>query len=240
MGLPETCAKIGGVSAISPMSTAFARCASISWGPELNTLHLIVYGSCRSCPDAANSAFVVPASVPTRKVNEPAPLSLPASFVPQAASTTVMAIAMHSRAAASDILNPQLRQQPGAPLRHGDGLPAPWLINVNPLIEANPPAVEHEHAVGEQDRLVDVVCHQQHRWSQLGDQATQQCVHLHAGEGVKGSERFVEKEEAGFTGQGPRHGDPLCLTPRQGERPGPFQAGQAHVGERSAAGFPVG
>ena len=86
---------------------------------------------------------------------------------------------------------------------------------------------EHEHPVGEQDRLVDVVGDQQDRGPVAGAQLLDEGVHPHPGQGVEGAERLVEQQQLGLADQRPGQRRPLGLAARQGLGPVVLVAGQA-------------
>ena len=88
------------------------------------------------------------------------------------------------------------------------------------------PAVEHQHAVGEHDRLVDVVGDQQHRRPVPVAQAAEQRVHPDAGQRVERAERLVGEQQFGFAHQGSGQRDALLLAAGQLVRPRPLASGE--------------
>ena len=66
------------------------------------------------------------------------------------------------------------------------------------------PLGEHEHAVGELRRLLDVVGHEHDRARLLAQQPRQLAAHAEAGQVVEGREGLVHEQQVGVAGQGPR------------------------------------
>src|SRR6478735_12382765 len=62
------------------------------------------------------------------------------------------------------------------------------MVELDPSVAAEAPAIEHEHAVGEHDRLVDVVGHELYRGLVAAAQLTEQPVNLQPGERVERAE----------------------------------------------------
>ena len=62
---------------------------------------------------------------------------------------------------------------------------------------------EQDDAVGEVERLLDVVRDEQDRRRLGGVHLAQQVLHLQPGQRVEGAERLVEQQDAGVAGQGP-------------------------------------
>ena len=112
----------------------------------------------------------------------------------------------------------------GSDRRRGLGTSTAWSSEMRPV-------GEHEHPVGEQDRLVDVVGDQQHGRTVLRHSVLQQAVHSDPGERVERTERFVEQQQFGLADQGAGQCDPLRLSARQVHGQLVARAGQAHLGE---------
>ena len=74
---------------------------------------------------------------------------------------------------------------------------------------------EHHHAVGQNDRLGDVVRHHDHRAGELPQQREQQLLHADAGLRVERRERLVEDEQARLGHEGARERDALAHALRQ-------------------------
>jgi hypothetical protein len=84
---------------------------------------------------------------------------------------------------------------------------------VDGQVEADAALVEHEHPVGEHDRLVDVVGDQQHGGPVALPQLAQQGVHPDPGERVQRAERLVGQQEFGLADE--RAGQRGALLPRR-------------------------
>ena len=92
--------------------------------------------------------------------------------------------------------------------------------DVDRNVEGDDAVGEHEHPVGEQDRLVDVVGHEQDRRAvPLAQARWSRRVHPDAGEGVERAERLVEQQQVGLAHQGPGQRRPLGLATGQRLRP---------------------
>ena len=96
------------------------------------------------------------------------------------------------------------------------------------------PSREHEHPVGQQHRLLDVVGDEQHAGPVAGAQVGHQVLHLEAGQGVEGGEGLVEQEELRLAHEGPGQGHPLGLAAREGAGPGVGLVLEADLAERVA------
>ena len=96
-------------------------------------------------------------------------------------------------------------------------------------------AVAHDHdAVGEGDRLIDVMGDEQHRGVVLPAQLSNQVVHADPGDRVECRERLVEQDQLGLGHQRTRKRDALCLTAGKLFGPSPFAICEVHVGQRLA------
>ena len=91
---------------------------------------------------------------------------------------------------------------------------------LDPLAERDPAAGQHQHPVGQRERLVHVVRDQQHRGLVMRPQPEHQAVHGDRGQRVQRAERLVQQEQAGLADQRPGQGRPLGLAAGQGQRPG--------------------
>ncbi len=78
------------------------------------------------------------------------------------------------------------------------------------------PRRQHRHAVGHEDRLVDVVGHEQHRLAVGFPDPQQQLLHQRPGLVVERAERLVEQEDLGVVGQ--RAGQGRALLHAAGQR----------------------
>src|SRR5581483_5903140 len=104
--------------------------------------------------------------------------------------------------------------------------------NVDRAAEPHAAAGQHQHAVGEDQRLVDVVGDQQHRGAVPAPQPQHQRVHGDPGQRVERAERLVEQQQAGLADQGAGERGALRLAAGQGEWPGVRLGGEADLGER--------
>ncbi len=96
-------------------------------------------------------------------------------------------------------------------------------------------AVEHDHAVGQDDGLVDVVGHQQHGGLVHLAELAQQRVHPDPGQRVEGTEGLVGEQQLGVADQRAGQRGALLLTAGQLVRPRLLPAGEADLGERLLA-----
>ncbi|MNZ33319.1 hypothetical protein D3C78_506640 [compost metagenome] len=94
------------------------------------------------------------------------------------------------------------------------------------------PLAEHQHPVGQQQRLFHVVGDQQRAVALLLPQAHQFLLHGDAGQGVELAQRFVEDQQARLVDQRPRQRHPLRHATGELARPGPGEGGQADLGQR--------
>ncbi len=92
----------------------------------------------------------------------------------------------------------------------GVGL-GPAAGELDAYVVAHDAVVEDDHPVGEHDRLVDVVGHQQDsRLVRLAELA-QQHMHADAGQRVERTERLVGEQQLRIADQRARQRDPLLL-----------------------------
>ena len=77
------------------------------------------------------------------------------------------------------------------------------------------PRREHDDAAGEQQRLLDVVGHQEDRPRHLVQRADQPLLHLGAGDRVERAEGLVEEEDVLLGHERPQEADPLAHPARE-------------------------
>jgi hypothetical protein len=92
-------------------------------------------------------------------------------------------------------------------------------VEVDLLLVRDDTLVHHEDPVGEQDGLLDVVRHQQHRAAAPLPQLAHQTLGLDAGERVERAERLVQQQEIGLAHQRPCQGGALGLAAGEGLGP---------------------
>ena len=80
------------------------------------------------------------------------------------------------------------------------------------VLVGNPSLAHHQDAVGERDRLVDVVRDQQDTGPMGRHQFTDQRVHADAGQRIQRRKRFVEQKELGLLNQRARQSYALRLS----------------------------
>ena len=112
------------------------------------------------------------------------------------------------------------------------------LGGVDAQVDGEPPLAQHEDAVGQGDRLVDLVGDEQHGRAVAEEQLAHEVLHLDPGEGVEGGERLVEQQQLGLAHQGAGERHPLRLAARQGGRPGAGVVGEPDLVERPGPGRP--
>src|SRR5260370_5982936 len=86
------------------------------------------------------------------------------------------------------------------------------------LIHAAGMGPHHHDAIGENDRLLDVVRHHDQRRLKIGPELEEMILQVGAGEGIERGERLVEKENLGPRAPSARDGNPLCAPPRHRPR----------------------
>ena len=115
-------------------------------------------------------------------------------------------------------------------------------------VDGDAPLAEHEHPVGQQDRLLDVVGDEEHAGPVQCAQVGHQVLHLEAGQRVEGRRRGPSmRSRPGLTHQSSVKGLPLRLAAREraGPRVSACRSGQPRTKPRSpawvrnAAGSPV-
>ncbi len=94
----------------------------------------------------------------------------------------------------------------------------PWQVELQ--VQRDPPGAQHEHTVGQQHRLLDVVGDEEDAGPVTGAQVRHEVLHAQASQGVERGEGLVEEEELGFAHEGAGQGDPLGLAARERSRPG--------------------
>ena len=106
--------------------------------------------------------------------------------------------------------------------------------DVHARVEREVAVTEHEHAVGEQDGLVDVVRHEQHCGPVAVAQPPQQRVHPDPRQGVERTEGFVEQEQLRLAHHRAGERDTLRLAARKRLRPVALVSREADLVERGA------
>ena len=85
-----------------------------------------------------------------------------------------------------------------------------------------------DDAVAHIDRFVDVMGHEEHRGTACVPEAQHFILHAHAGEGIKGAERFVEQEDSWMIDERAGQCDPLSHAAGKMVRKGVGKCFQAH------------
>ena len=98
---------------------------------------------------------------------------------------------------------------------------------------------EQDHAVGELERLVDVVGDQEDRRRRRGVDVEQEVLHLQPGQGVERPERLVEQQHPWVAGQGPRQRRSLGHAARDLPRPVAGEGRQTDQVEQSLDTIPA-
>src|SRR6478735_1551651 len=125
----------------------------------------------------------------------------------------------------------KLAEQPAPQRCELMGVPRPRLGHVDVGVERDRSVSQHDHPIGQQNRLVDVMGDQQHGGCVATTQVLQQAVHLDARQRIEGAERFVEQQQFGLTHQRPRQRDALSLSPGQRARPYLGLVGEVHFAQ---------
>jgi hypothetical protein len=114
-----------------------------------------------------------------------------------------------------------------------------WPLEGDGDVDGDARIAKDEHAVGEQDRLFDVVGDEQRRRPVTGAQVADESLHAQSGEGVESGERLVEEEELWVAHQCAGERDALGLAAGEGGGPriGPF--GEADLAERGDRAGPA-
>ena len=101
------------------------------------------------------------------------------------------------------------------------------------------PPLDHDDAVGERDRLGDVVGDQDRGEALVEPDALQQLLHLDAGQRVERAERLVERQDLRLADQraGQRHA--LLLAAGQHRRPLAGAIGEADLAQACRAPAPL-
>src|SRR5882757_308622 len=238
--------KIGGVLPTCPTSIALALAASSIGGPEVNMDHCTWYGTLSSWPAARNSTCTLPPFwSPTRSVTSESWAGLTAGGtvagfedgadgVPQADSpSTTPATPSRTQLRSFMIVDSQIGEHSGTQL----GLPsdASRARGGHDVLGGDSPASQHQHPVGERQRLVYVVGDQQHGRPVPLPELGHQPVHGQPGQRVQRAERLIQQQQVGLPDQGPGQGYPLRLAAGQGARPRIGPLVQVHLGQRAAS-----
>ena len=73
-------------------------------------------------------------------------------------------------------------------------------VDVDDLLNGGGAGAHHDYAVGKLDGLIDIVGHEDNRFAFCLPDAEQFSAHDQAGDGVEGSEGFIEKEHVRIHG----------------------------------------
>jgi hypothetical protein len=76
--------------------------------------------------------------------------------------------------------------------------------------DASRPRRHHDHPMGEQQRFIDVMGHEQHRTGLELERREQPLLHAGSGDGVERGERLVEQQDVLLGHQGPQEGHSLA------------------------------
>ena len=100
---------------------------------------------------------------------------------------------------------------------------------------------QHDDAIGEVGRLLDVVRHEQDGLARRLPDSGELVLQAFARDGVEGGERFVHQQHFGLDGKRARQRHPLPLTARELMRPAPGEVGKAHDAQGvERLGVPLG
>ena len=92
-------------------------------------------------------------------------------------------------------------------------------VAMSAVREGDPPVPHHQDAVGERNRLVDVMRDEQDTGPVRGDELAHQRVHANASQRIERGERFVEQQQLRLLHQRASKGDALRLAAGQVARP---------------------
>ena len=95
----------------------------------------------------------------------------------------------------------------------------------------------HENPVGERERFVDVMRHDQHARLMQRDEFLDEAVHPDASERIEGREGLVEQQQRRVVNERARQRHPLRLTARQIARPVVLTSGESDFGKRARRAF---
>jgi hypothetical protein len=95
----------------------------------------------------------------------------------------------------------------------------PWALYFNARIQRDLAINENHCSVRQQNRLVHVVGHEQHRGMVTHTQTLQEGVHLYSRESVERAKGFVKQHQLRLAYERSRECYSLCLTTRKGEWP---------------------
>src|SRR3954465_3343357 len=103
---------------------------------------------------------------------------------------------------------------------------------VNHDVMGDPPFLDHQHPVGQRDRLGDIVGHQDRGKALIAPDALQQPLHRDAGQRVQRAKRLVEGEHTGTRDHRAGKSYALPLAARQYRGPLVALVGQSDFGQR--------
>jgi hypothetical protein len=73
-------------------------------------------------------------------------------------------------------------------------------------------ARHHDHTVGQEQGLIDIVGDHHHRFAVLIPQSHELILEFHAGEGIEETERLIEQQDFGLEGKSTGNADALAHT----------------------------
>src|SRR6478672_9874542 len=184
-----------GASPMEPTSAAPERSASITAAPPLKSANSTAYGA--SLPALARfhgSDCVAFCSATTSLVpgGTSALLAILTESMAVSASSSDRPQAVMSSEIASTADSFHCKWAKRFELM---GVPRPRLGHVDVDVERDRSVSQHDHPIGQQNRLVDVMGDQQHGGCVATTQVLQQAVHLDARQRVERAERFVEQQQ---------------------------------------------
>ncbi len=107
--------------------------------------------------------------------------------------------------------------------------------NRDPLLRDDAALVEHQHPVGQRDRLLHIMGHDQHGGPVRAPERQDEVVHAITGQRVEGGEGLVEQQQLGFAHQSAGERDALRLPAGERQRPGVEPMTKADLLERGFA-----
>ncbi len=129
--------------------------------------------------------------------------------------------------------DPELSQEPITKHLEMNAAPEVAIREVDLEIQAQLPLPEYGHSVGEHDGFVNIVGHQEGRWTVPLNEVVDKLLHSHPRKRIQGSERLVEQQEPGVAHKGSSKGHPLRLSAGQRLWPRPRVVCEADFGECS-------
>ncbi len=105
------------------------------------------------------------------------------------------------------------------------------------MLEGDRAVAHHQDAIGESDRLVDIVRDEQDARLMIGDEFADELVHADAGQRIERGERLVEQQKLGLLDQRAGKGDALGLSAREIARPVVQSFAESDLGERCSGAF---